>query len=46
MARTTRHDNESSRSIKQGYDRSEARKQLKDFERQYIAVNKDPQIYL
>lgn len=46
MARTTRHDKDLRHGNKQGYDRSEARKQLKDFERQYIAANKDPQIYL
>lgn len=45
MARTTRHDSDS-RTRRQRYTRSDARKLLKDFERQYISVNKDPQIYL
>lgn len=45
MARTSRHDSDSD-ARKRRYDRSHARKLLKDFERQYILSNKDSQIYL
>lgn len=34
------------RNTRSKQNRAEARKMLKEFERQYIARNQDPQIYL
>ncbi len=46
MARTIRRDKDTIGSTKRRHSRSGSRKMLKDFERQYIARNKDPHIYL
>lgn len=46
MARTNRHNDEQNGTRKRRHDRSEARKLVKEFERQYRARNQDPHIYL
>lgn len=46
MARMTRNDITTGTTPKRRQGRSEARELLRDFERQYIAANKDSQIYL
>lgn len=46
MTRTIRQDDSPTDTVKRRHDRSQARKLVKDFERQYIARNKDPHIYL
>lgn len=46
MTRTIRHTDEHIGTVKRLHTRSQARKLVKDFERQYVALNKDPHIYL
>lgn len=46
MAKTQRHDNVKKPQAKRSHDRDVARKLVRDFERQYIARNQDPHIYL
>lgn len=46
MAKIRRHVSTKQAHPKRSHDRSAAQKLLKDFERQYIARNQDPHIYL
>lgn len=46
MAKIARHEGTKKVNGKRSHDRDVARKLVKEFERQYIARNQDPHIYL